>query len=79
MGHRSAHPEAVSVRALARREGIYETEITRILRLAFLAPTIVEAILDGRQPQGVTVERLKRLPPLPSDWEDQEKMLGNLR
>jgi hypothetical protein len=43
-------------------------------RLAWLAPDIVEAILDGRQPKALTVKRL--LAKLPMDWADQRRALG---
>lgn len=67
-----------SVRALGQRDGVHETEVTRALPLAFLAPNIVEAIIAGRQPEALTVERLKRLSPFPSDWADQKQLLENL-
>jgi len=70
-----ASGEVASVRAIAQRENIYETEVSRILPLAFLAPRIIEAILDGRQAEELTVKSLKRLGPLPSDWEAQQKLL----
>ena len=54
---------------------IHETEVSRVPPLAFLAPRIVEAILDGRQAEELTVKSLKRLGPLPSDWEAQQKLL----
>ena len=69
-----ASGEVASVRAIAQRENIYETEVSRILPLAFLAPRIIEAILDGRQAEELTVKSLKRLGPLPSDWETQQKL-----
>ena len=40
-----------------------------ILRLAMLAPDIVEEILDGRTAQSVRLEMLER--PLPASWEEQ--------
>jgi hypothetical protein len=40
--------------------------MSRILRLALLAPHIVEAILGARADQSVVLERLER--PLPMDW-----------
>jgi len=70
-----ASGEAASVRAIAQRENIYETEVSRVLPLAFLAPRIIEAILDGSQAEELTVKSLKRLGPLPSDWEAQRKLL----
>jgi hypothetical protein len=41
------------------------------LRLALLAPDIVEAILEGRTQQALVLERLER--PLPAGWEEQVK------
>ena len=55
-----------------------ENEITRSLPLAFLAPKIVEDILDGRQTETLTAYRLKRLSSLPLDWQKQAKLLENL-
>ena len=71
-----ASGSALSIRALARREKVHERDISRVLQLAFLAPDIVEAILAGRHPQGVTVYFLKRLPNLPGGWSDQRRLLG---
>ena len=70
-----ASGEAASVRAIAQRENIYETEVSRVLRLAFLAPRIIEAILDGRQAEDLTVKGLKRLGSLPHNWEAQQDLL----
>jgi len=68
--------EPPSIRAIARREGIHECDVGRHLRLACLAPDIVEAILDGRQPIDLTAEKLRRLPHLPANWESQRRLLG---
>lgn len=43
--------------------------MTRVLRLTLLAPDIVEAILDGRQPEAVTLAKL--LEPFPLIWTVQ--------
>ena len=48
--------------------------ISRILRLALLAPDLVEAILGGWVDQRVMLEQLER--PLPVGWEEQRRMLG---
>lgn len=48
----------------------------RIARLAYLAPDIVKAILDGHQPRQVTARLLSRLGALPLSWVDQRKVLG---
>jgi hypothetical protein len=46
------------------------------LPLGLLAPDIVEAILDGRQPVELTVTRLKRVRDLPISWAEQRRILG---
>ena len=43
---------------LARAKGVHATYVSRILRLTLLAPEIVEAILDGRPPEGMRLEEL---------------------
>lgn len=50
--------QASSVREIAKTEGMNEAYVGRVLRLAFLAPALVEAILDGRQPVEMTAERM---------------------
>jgi hypothetical protein len=47
--------------------------VSRILRLALLAPEIVEAILAGTTDQGIVLEQLER--PLPMSWEEQYERL----
>ena len=45
----------------------------RSLRLALLAPDLVEAILAGRTNQALMLETLER--PLPGRWEEQRRLL----
>ncbi|MEQ5787434.1 hypothetical protein J3454_05955 [Erythrobacter sp. NFXS35] len=45
-----------------------------ILRLAFLAPDIQQAILDGRQPQHLNLETIKNIE-LPLSWSQQCELL----
>ncbi len=47
----------------------------RLLRLAFLAPDLQRAILDGRQPQGLTLSKLMELD-LPLDWDEQARVVA---
>ncbi|MEC9344658.1 MAG: recombinase family protein [Pseudomonadota bacterium] len=68
--------EVTTLAELAAREGIDRSEIGRVLHLANLAPDIIEAILDGRQPPDLTASRLKRMADLPPDWSAQRKMPG---
>lgn len=50
--------------------------IERLARLAYLAPDITAAILDGSQPATLTSRSLLKLPGLPLAWPEQRKMLG---
>ena len=54
--------------------GLDPSYVGRVLRLTLLAPDIVQAILDGREPSGVSLERLVRT--LPDVWEEQRHVLG---
>ena len=63
-----------SLRKIAKREGVSDGYVLRILPLAFLAPDIVQAIYDGRQPLGLKVKALSAN--LPLDWTDQRRSLG---
>jgi len=54
---------------LAAAEKINSSYVSRLLRLTLLSPDIVEAILDGRQPDGVTLPGL--MEPSPVEWERQ--------
>ncbi|MCC3306769.1 recombinase family protein, partial [Sneathiella sp. HT1-7] len=71
-----ASGEVKSVKEIAEREKVFDTEITRILPLAFLGPSIIEDIFYGRQPETLTVKSLKRINPLPTDWNEQRKRLS---
>jgi len=54
---------------LARAKGVHATYVSRVLRLTLLAPEIVEAILDGRQPPKMQFDDL--LDAFPLDWGEQ--------
>ena len=62
-----------SVSELAEAEGVTRSFVNRLLRLTLLAPDIVEAILDGRQPKGLQLDDLTHV--LPSAWEKQRQRL----
>jgi hypothetical protein len=59
---------------LARTKGVNATYVSRVLRLTLLAPEIVEAILDGRQPVGLHLG--DPLEGFPLAWEDQRAALA---
>ena len=62
-----------SVSDLGDAENISKSYVSRILRLALLAPDIVEAILAGQKDQALMLEQLER--PLPACWEEQRRRL----
>jgi hypothetical protein len=61
--------EFASISELAEREGIAFTYMARLLRLSLLAPEIVDAIMERRQPATVTLAKL--MEPFPLDWKEQ--------
>ena len=68
----------VPISKIARRDQVTEAYIRTRAQLAFLAPCIQKAILEGTQPADVTLERLVRMT-LPLDWHAQERTLGFAR
>jgi site-specific DNA recombinase len=62
-----------TLESLASREGRTVRSIRMTLSLAFLAPDIVKAAVEGRLPRGFG---LKRLVDLPMAWPDQWRALG---
>ena len=67
--------DAASVLELADRHNVDRGHISRTLPLAFLAPDIVTAIIDGRTEPDLTLSRIKRLK-LPASWQYQRQLLG---
>ena len=65
--------EYATIAELAEREGIAPSYMTRVLRLTLLAPDVVEAILEGRQLKGVTLEAVMKA--FPVAWKEQPKAL----
>jgi len=58
---------------LAAAEKINSSYVSRLLRLTLLAPDIVEAIMDGRQPNGMTLPALMER--FPVEWERQHQVI----
>ena len=63
------------VTVIAERVGRPPAKLARRMRLAFLSPRIVEAILEGRQPAALTFSRLMKME-IPTDWDAQWRALG---
>jgi hypothetical protein len=60
-----------SVSDIGDAENISKSYVSRILRLALLAPDIVEAVLAGRTDTALMLDRLGR--PLPASWTEQRE------
>lgn len=56
---------------LAKREGVTDSYVTRVVRLAFLSPNIVEAILTGSQPPAVNAGKLTAPNAISVNWTEQ--------
>lgn len=63
-----------SLTELAQAEGINRSYLCRVLRLTLLAPDLVETILEGRQPEGLTLK--VAMQPMPDVWEEQRELFG---
>ncbi|MEO5347944.1 MAG: hypothetical protein H7834_16445 [Magnetococcus sp. YQC-9] len=64
--------KVASVRALAELEKVDESYMSKVLRLTLLAPDIVTAIIDGRQPDHLTWRELSK--PFPMLWSEQRAL-----
>ncbi len=58
---------------IAKGERICPSFVGKVFRLSLLAPDIVDAILDGRQPAHLTLKDL--MAPFPAEWEEQRQVL----
>jgi hypothetical protein len=58
-----------TIEEIAGAENINPSYVSRVLRMTLLAPEIVEAILSGRQPEGLTMARAMQ--PFPIEWRHQ--------
>lgn len=63
-----------SIEALAQAIKLDRSYVGRILRLTLLAPDIIQAILRGNEPSGLSLEKLTK--PFPDDWVEQRQHFG---
>jgi site-specific DNA recombinase len=68
------HGEYADTAEIARRFRFSNAHVRRLLRFAYLAPDIVEAIVEGGQPRSMTVKSLLR--GIPLVWSDQRTAFG---
>ena len=64
---------SITTENIAKRQGCSVRKVNMTISLAFLAPDIVKAAIDGRLPHGMGVARLTDLP---AEWSRQHEMLG---
>jgi DNA invertase Pin-like site-specific DNA recombinase len=68
---------AASMDAIGKRDKVGKRYVSRIIRFAFLAPSIVEDVVGGRHRADFTAESLLRnRRELPPSWDAQHKLLG---
>src|SRR5207248_2325631 len=60
--------------SLAKEIGVGERYMSRVLHFAFLAPDIVESILDGRHPPDLTFAKMAS--EIPLSWPEQRDRFG---
>lgn len=65
-----------SVKEIGVQEKLSSSHVSRVMLLAFLAPSIVRDILEGKHPPILTSDKLMRSLPLPIDWNEQRQILG---
>jgi site-specific DNA recombinase len=65
---------ASSMTELGKQEGVTQQYIAQVIKLAFLSPDIMKAIIRGDIPSTLTLDILKKGFPL--DWDKQRQMLG---
>jgi site-specific DNA recombinase len=66
----------LTLKEIAAEQNVVASYITRLLRLAFLAPDITTAILAGTHPPELTARKLMDDTRLPLEWGEQRKALG---
>jgi hypothetical protein len=65
----------MNVEQLAAQEGIGASYMTRVLRLAFLAPAVVEAIMAGKTLPSVDAAALTVTDAVPASWVEQVRTM----
>lgn len=67
--------ENLGVTELAAREGVTRSYLCRIVRLAFLSPDVVAAILAGRQRATLKVAALMPEYAIALAWREQRRLM----
>lgn len=61
-----------NINAFAREEGVTRPYVSRLMRVAFLVPDLKRRILDGIQPESLTLQAIMQNG-LPLEWAEQRK------
>lgn len=71
----SLNNNSMTINKIAAKETVSISYVSRLLRLNFIAPEIVRAIIDGKQPSGLKLKDFinKTIPDL---WEEQKETFG---
>jgi hypothetical protein len=64
----------VSITEIAEHEGLTDSFVTRVLALTTLAPDILQAVLDGRQPPGLKLQKVVASASI--SWRNQRLRFG---
>jgi len=65
-----------SIKAISQEEQVTSSYVTRVIYLAFLAPDIVQRIIQGDHPPELNTDRLIHMVPLPVAWDEQRVLLN---
>jgi len=63
-----------TMKELAAKEGVTQRYLSHLIRMAWLSPEIMQAIIRGHVPATLSLDRLKKGFPL--DWNEQWQTLG---
>jgi len=64
----------IDIRTLAQQEGVNDSYVTRVVRLAFLSPAVIEAVLAGRQQAGLGATIVRTGSGVPACWAKQRSL-----
>ncbi len=74
---RLTQKSGLTLHAIASQEHVTPGYVSRLLRLSSLAPDIITAIVNGKNPPQLTAKKLMRLAlKIPVDWSAQRELLG---
>jgi site-specific DNA recombinase len=65
----------LSINQVAKKEGRCRKQLTKLVSVSWLSPRIVESVVAGTQPKAINRTMLLETV-LPTDWADQEALLG---